>query len=176
MRVGLVEREQPVLVGRELEEVVVLADELDVAAALRAGVVLVELLFGEVRLARDAVPALVGPGVDLAALVERAQQRLDPLFVTRLGGADEVVVGDVEHLPGLVELRGHAVGPLQRRDAVLGGRLFDLLTVLVEAGEEPDVVTAHAPVARQCVGCDGRVRGPEVGNRVHVVDRRGQIE
>ena len=175
-RVRLVEGEQPVLIRRELEEVVVLVDELDLARALRARVVRVQLVLGVVRLVGDAVPALVLALVDLASVVEHLHEVLDPALVALLGRADEVVVADVEQLPDVEELRRDGVHPVLGRRAVLLGRLGDLLAVLVESGEEPDVVATHPPVARERVRGDGRVRGSEVRNRVHVVDRRCQIE
>jgi len=55
--------------------------------------------------------------------------------VARLGGPDEVVVANVEHRPGLAELHRDLVDPLLRRDASSLGGLRDLLTVLVESGE-----------------------------------------
>jgi hypothetical protein len=55
---------------------------------------------------------------------------------------------------------------------------FDLLAVLVEAGQEEDVVlaVAGAVVARQRVRHDGRVERPEVGEGVDVIDGRGDVE
>ena len=68
-----------------------------------------------------------------------------------------------------------AVGELARGDALALGHLRDRLAVLVRAGEEEHVLAALAHVAGQHVGGDRRVRVAEVGLRVHVVDRRGDV-
>ena len=57
-------------------------------------------------------------------------------FVAVFGGADEVVVGDVEELPETVVPRDHPIGELDGLDPLVAGRLFDLLTVLVGAGQK----------------------------------------
>jgi hypothetical protein len=93
-----------------------------------------------------------------------------------LGRADEIVVGDVEHPPRVDELRRDGVHPRLRVRPVLDGSLSDLLPVLVETGQEVDVVTCHPPIACERIGRDRRVGGTEVGYRVDVVDRCGQIE
>ena len=98
-RVGVrgVPLEQAVCVAAELEEVVLLLHVLDGRAVDRA-VAVDQLVLGVVRLARDAVQALVGAELDVAGVVAGLQQRLDAAVVARLGRADEVVVGDVEQL------------------------------------------------------------------------------
>ena len=103
-RLGMlgVVREQPVLVARQLEEVVLLGDVLDRPAVDRA-VAVDELVLGVVRLARDAVEAFVGAELDVARVVDRLQELLHRLVVARLGRADEVVVGDVERVPRVAE-------------------------------------------------------------------------
>ncbi len=93
--------------------------------------------------------------------------------VAGLGGADEVVVGDVEVGPGRGEPGRELVGPLERRDALLLGGPGHLLAVLVGAGQEEDVVTDQPVPAGQGVGVDRRVGVPHVGRVLDVVDRRG---
>jgi hypothetical protein len=97
----LVVLEQPVRVRRQPEEVVVLADELDRPLVDRAEVPLEELGLRVVRLAVDAVQALVVAQVDVvAAVVVHGVEDLDHRVpVPRLGGAYVVVVGDVEPRP-----------------------------------------------------------------------------
>ena len=76
----------------------------------------------------------------------------------------------------LAEAAGDAVGERLGRDAGVGGRLLDLLAVLVGAGQEahPAAVEPREPgdgVARQ-----RRVGVPDVRHVVDVVDRRGDVE
>ena len=134
-----------------------------------------QLVLGVVVLARHAVEARVGAELDEPVVVDALQELLDHLVVPRLGGADEVVVGDVEPVPRLHEARRGAVRPLLRGGAVRLGRLHDLGAVLVGAGHEPDVVAQQAVPAGQGVGVDRRVRRAHVRRVVDVVDRGGQV-
>ncbi len=168
--------EQAVLVAREPEEVVLLGDVLDHGAVDRAAEAVVELVLLVVELAAHAVEALVAVELDVAVVVDPLEELLHRPAVAGLGGADVVVVGDVEAVPRGAEQRAVAVGPLERGDVVRLGRPLDLEAVLVGAGEEHDVVAPEAPPAGQHVGRDRRVRVPDVGRVVHVVDGRGDVE
>ncbi len=87
--------QQPFGVAGEAEEVGGLTHPLDRLAALGVGAApLHQLLFPEVGLVRDAVPALIGVEIEIAALVERLEERLHGTSVAFLGGLDEVVVSD----------------------------------------------------------------------------------
>ena len=103
--------EQRLLVLREPEEVVLLADQLD-RSAVDGAVAVDQLALGVVGLARDAVEAFVGAEVDVAGVVAGLQQLVHGPVVAGLGRADEVVVGDVEQLPGVAEALDGLVGPL----------------------------------------------------------------
>ena len=141
----------------------------------RAGVVLADLVLGlEVRAAR-AVPALVDALVDVPVVVHGLHDLLDAALVARVGGPDEVVVGDVDARHQRLEALGVAVGELLRRDALALGRLRHRLAVLVGAGEEEHLLAALAHVAGEDVGADRGVRVPEVGRGVDVEDRRGDV-
>jgi hypothetical protein len=178
----VIEREEPVLEGGELEEVGLLLDALERAAAVRAEVLtlgaallvcLLDLGLGEVGLLRHAVPAVVGALVEVAALQHAVPQVLDRVVLAGLGGADEVVVGDLELAPEVLEERGLGVAPLLRRHAVVGGGLCDLLAVLVHAGQELDVIACRAAEARLDVREQGAVGGAQVRGGVDVVDGGG---
>ncbi len=111
VRVLLVPVEQALLVLRQLEEVVLLGDVLD-GAAVDGAVPVDQLGLGVVRLARDAVEALVRAELDVAVVVAGLQELLDGHVVARLGGADEVVVGDLQQLPRILEAHDRLIGPL----------------------------------------------------------------
>ena len=64
----------------------------------------------------------------------------------------------------------------ERGDAALGGRLLDLLAVLVRSGQEEDLAAGHPVVAGQGVGDDRRVGVADVGHVVDVVDRRRDVK
>ena len=85
----------------QLEEPVLLGEPLDGPLVHRAELAVEQVALGVVRLARDAVPALVDALVHVAVVVDRLHEPLHALVVARLGRADEVVVGDVEGGPGV---------------------------------------------------------------------------
>ena len=169
-------REQPVGEPRELEEVVLLDDVLDRAQVNRAVPVVDELVLGVVRLARNAVEALVGTELDVARVVDLLQKALHRLVVTGLGRADEVVVGDVEPVPRVAEVPGRLVDQLLRRHALRLGRPLHFQTVLVGAGQIEDLVTAEPAPARENVARDGRVRVTDVRDVVDVIDGSRDVE
>src|SRR6185312_16789865 len=138
---GVVPGQQLVGVGGEAEEVVLLLHALDgrqvdpaqLAVALGDDVVLALGL-----LAPDAVHAVV---LGLVDVVSQAVPHLgDGGPVPRLRGPDEVVVGDPDLLPALLESGGDPVAVGLWILAALARDAFDLLAVLVEAGQEEDVV------------------------------------
>ncbi len=67
-------------------------------------------------LAGRAVPALVGALVDVALVVHLHEYFLHALYVARLGGADEVIVGDLHSLPQFLYARDDTVDVFLRRD------------------------------------------------------------
>src|SRR4030095_9467671 len=81
-------------------------------------------------------------------------------------------------------LRRDLVAVRLRLYPFLAGDALDLLPVLVEPGQEENVLLriqalrfrARAVVARQRVVDDGGIESPEVRDRVDVVDRRRDVE
>ena len=173
--VGLVPLDEGLLEVAQPEEVVLLLEVLHRHAVDRAQRAVDEVVLGVVLLAGHAVQAAVDVLVDVAVLVDPAQEVLDRLVVPRLGGADEVVVGDVEIGPGGGEPGGQPVGPPGRGETLLLGGPGHLLPVLVGAGEEEDVVADQSVPAGQGIGVDRRVGVPHVGGVLDVVDRCGDV-
>jgi hypothetical protein len=167
--------EQTVLEGAEPEEPVLLL-HLDQRPAVDRAVPVDARLGREVVLTAHAVEALVHVLVDVAVLVDGGEELLDALVVARLGRADEVVVADVEDVPGLLESRGRGVRPVTGRHVVLGRRVGHLLAVLVGAGEELGLVADQPVPTGHGVGVDGAVGVAHVRGVVHVVDRGGDVE
>ncbi len=166
---------QPRLVLRHLEEVVLLLDEGERGLVIGA-LAVHDLLLGVEPLAAVAIPAAVLAEVDLARVEETLQDLLHHFLVPRLGGADEVVVGDAQPPPRLAEDRRDLVRVGLRRLPGRGRHLGDPLAVLVGAGEEVHAVACEAAVAAHRVGHDGGARVPEVRARVDVVDRGREVE
>ena len=174
VRALLVEPQQWLLPGREAKEVARLLDPFDRRPGRRHAAY--QLALGEVGLVAHRVPAGIAAEIDLIAPHQLAPERLHAGEVARLGGADEIVVADRHDAGQLAEPAGDAVGERLGRDAGIGGRLLDLLAVLVGAGQEvhPAAVEPREPgdgVARQ-----GRIGVPDVRHVIDVVDRRGDVE
>src|SRR5262249_46608306 len=119
---------------------------------------------------------LVLAEADGAVLLHATPQLLHRRLVIRVGGADEVVVGDLDRLPGRAVGVGELVGERARGDARLVGEPRDLLAVVVGAGEKPGRLPAQAVVARERVGDDGGVGVPEMRHVRDVVDGCGDVE
>src|SRR6266436_2376286 len=106
-----------------------------------------ELAFVVEGLVAHRIPAGKPAEIDLAATLQLAPQRLDAAYMTRLGGADEVIIADVQETRHLLPGGRDAVDELLRRDPGGARRLLDLLTMLVAAGQEfdPAPVEPHEP-------------------------------
>src|SRR6185503_19428228 len=91
--------EQRLLVLRQPEEEVLLANPLRLQRRMQRAVAVDEILLLLELLAADAVPPLVDALVDVARFVEPLRQLGDADLVAWLGGADEVVERDVEMTP-----------------------------------------------------------------------------
>src|SRR5680860_349019 len=171
----LVEAFELGLEGGEAEEPVLLAQLLQLDLVDRAGLAGAKLALGlEVGAAR-AVPAFPDALVDPAVVVDALHDLGDALGVARVGGADEEVVGRVDGRHQRFELGGVAVGQLLRRHTLALGGVLDRLAMLVGAGEEEDILAALAHVAGKNVRRHRRVRVPQMGLGVDVVDRRGDV-
>ncbi len=174
--VALVVLQEPVGVGGETEEVVLLPELLDRPVVDRA-VPVDQVVLGVEELARDAVQALVGPQVDVvpAVVVDGLEELDHRRHVPGLGGPDVVVVGDVQAVPDLLPPGLHVVDPpLGIHPGGLGGPL-ELLPVLVGPGQMEDLLAAEPVVAGDHVDGHRVVRVPDVRHVVRVVDRRGDV-
>src|SRR5215207_6474768 len=112
------------------------------------------------------MPAVPNPAPDL----------LRGLDVARLGGADEIVIRDVQRLEQVAVLRSGEVCERWSVDARLLRRPFHFLTVLVGAGQEKNVLPHQPARARDRVRNHGRVGMTEMGLGVDVVDRSRDVE
>ena len=166
--------DQPVLILAQLEEIGFLAGLFHGAAAVGAVAVL-QLQFGEEALAGGAVPALVAALVDVALLVELAEDLLHGLHMTLVRGADEVVVIHIHQFPQILDachdlvhvgLRGHALGSCLA---------LDLLAVLVSAGEEVGVIAFQLLEAGGGVGGDAAIGVADMQVVAGVVNGRGDV-
>ena len=157
-----------------LEEVRLFFGAFDFAAAVGAFAVY-KLALRPEALARGAVPALVLALVDIALLIELLEDLLHRLHMVLVGGADELVVRGADTVPDGADDARDVVDVCLRGDARLFRLLFDLLTVLVRARLEADVVALHALETDDGVRQNGFVSVADVRLARSIGDRRRYI-
>ncbi|MPM97713.1 hypothetical protein SDC9_144890 [bioreactor metagenome] len=94
-------------------------------------------------------------------------------------GADEPVVGNIHQLPQVLDALGPLHNPVHELlggDAGLLGLCLDLLTVLVGAGQEHDVIAVEPLIAGNRIGGNGAVGVADVQLVRRVIDGRGDIK
>ena len=166
---------KPLGVFGQSEEIVLLSNPLWLRPMNRTQAVNEILLLLE-GLARLAVPAFVIALEDVARRRHPAHELLNARLVARLCRADEIVEGNVQTLPDIEELQGHAIAIRERILAELARLAEHVLRVLVVAHHEMGLDAAEPLVPRDHVGGDLLVRRPQMRPTVHVVDRGRQIE
>ena len=162
--------EQSVCVFADLEEVRFFLCLFHRAAAVGAFAV-DQLALRPERLAGRAVQAFILAFVDVALLVHLHEDFLDALDMAFLGGADEVVIGDLHGRPQILDACDDFVDILLRRDAGLFRLLLDLLAVLIGAGQKSHIVPQRTLEPGHRVRHDGAVRMPDVQVVTGVIDR-----
>ena len=174
VRLLLVELQELVLIGGELEEVAGLLDPLD-RRALRSAAYLVladdGLVLGVIGLVAHRVPAGVRVEIDVAIVRHALPDRLAGAMVFFFRGADEAVVANVEDAVHVLELRGVARRQIGRRQAFLRRGLHHLLAVLVGAGEKEHVLAIEPLEARQGIGRDRLIGVADMRYAVGIGDR-----
>ncbi len=135
---------QPVRVFAHTEEVGLLPGGLHLPAAVRA-FALHQLGFRPEGFAGGAVHALVGPLVDISLGIHALEDLLHLSLMVIVRGADEFVIGNIQHIAHALDDAGHLVHELLWGDPGLLGLQLYLLSVLVRAGLEEDV-TAFLPL------------------------------
>ena len=170
----LVEREEPLPVGREAEEVAFLLDPLDRRARgppARSVGADRDLALVEIGLVPHRVPAGVARQVDVAVRFHAPPELLRGGQVVGVGRADEAVERAVHPLRHGAEPARKVVDEGARGDAVAERGLLNLQAVLVRAGHEEHVVPVEALEARDGVGRDDLVGVADMGRAIRVGDR-----
>ena len=171
--------DQPILIFAHTEEIAFLLHGLDGRAAIRAAfhAVLLHHLRGRPeRFARRAVQPLVGALINVALIVEAAENLLHGAHMAFVRGADEIVVFNLHQLPKLLGVGHNFIDILLGRYALLGRLALDLLSVLVRTGEEIGVVARQLLKARHRVRRHGGVGVPDVHVARRVIDGCGDVE
>ncbi len=166
--------DEPVLILAHPEEVVGLLDRLHRAVALGARA-LHQVLLRVKTLAGHAIHAIVFRAVNLTAVVQILQDFLHHNLVAVLGGADKVIVRDVQRLPEHLEADDGPVGLLLRSDPGGLRGLLNLLPMLIRARQKPGGHPHQAVIARQHVPQNRGVGVPDVRLVIDVINGRRDV-
>ena len=90
--------------------------------------------------------------------------------------ANKVIVRDSHPFPQATKLCGYFIGILLRRFSGGLRGAFNLLPVLIGASQKKRLVAQKAVPPRDGIAGDGRVGVPDVRPRVHVINRRRDVE
>ena len=170
--------DQPVLILAHTEEIAFFGYKLGGTAAVGAhfyAVLFHQLAGGPESFAGGAVLAFVRCLIDIALLVELAEDLLHNLLVTLVGGTDEVIVFDVHQLPQFLGIGNDFVHISLGGYALFGSLALDLLAMLVGAGQEIGVITRQLLEAGHGVGRNGGVGVADVHIAGGIVDGCGNV-
>jgi hypothetical protein len=93
-----------------------------------------------------------------------------------LGGANEIVVGNVEPHPELLESLMKFIDMFLRAHTNVIGGLLDFLPMLIGAGQKKDFNPFETFVTGNYIRRDGGVGMAYMGDIVHVINRSGDIK
>jgi hypothetical protein len=92
-----------------------------------------------------------------------------------VGGADVVIITDIQVIPGLAKAGADLVYELFDRQSRRGCGVHDFVAVLVGAGLKPDFLPQEAVKTGQGISHDRGVSMADVGLGVDVIDGRGDV-
>ena len=127
------------------------------------------------RFVRYRVPALVLAAKDIARLAQPAKHLGHYALMAILGRADELIVFDVQKLPGAHPVLRDLVNEVLCRFSCLCRRVSDFLGVLVRPGQQKSRLAPHAVIARGCIAHRSRGGVSNVRGAVDVIDGRGDV-
>ena len=93
-----------------------------------------------------------------------------------VGGANKAVVGDVHQLPQVLKGGNDVIHILLGGYALIPGLALYLLTMLIGAGEEVNVIAGHALIPGDGVRRNGGIAVAYVQLVAGVINRRGDVE
>ena len=167
---------QPLLLLVQLEEIIFLLQFDDFAVAGIEGPIRTAVLLGQEGFLLRGIKARVGFFIDLAGLVHLREAGLDDCLVSRVGGADKIVVGQFQFFGECLPIRRQLVAISLGRFAFGLRGLLDLLAVFVEAGQEKSFLTEAAARPRDDIGDDFLVGVAEMRLAVDVINRGGDVK
>ncbi len=172
-RVLLVEIQQALLEGRELEEIILLGHSFRRTAAIGARIA--RLGFVDIKFAIEAVLASVGAFVYVTVFHAAVEEPADGLVVFGIGSAYPAVHFQAEDIPLAAKFVGDARGVVFGGEARLLRGALHILAVLVGAGEHVRLVALHVLEAPDHVGGHGGIGVAYVRRGIHVIERSGEV-
>ena len=142
--------DQPVRVFAHAEEIGLLPGGLHLPAAVRA-LAVHQLGFRPEGLAGRAVHPLIGPLVDVSLGVHALEDLLHLLLMAIIGGADEFIIGNIQHIAHALDDARHIVHEFPGGHPGFLGLQLNLLPVLVRARLKEDIIAFLSPETRDAV-------------------------
>ena len=146
--------EESILIFAHLEGIRLFLFATERSSAVRADSALC-LRVRKERFAGNAIPALIRALVNVTLIIELFENLLNGFDVVLVRCADEAVIIHTEKLPYFFYLRRDTVNILLRGDSACVCKIFDLLTMLIRACAEENVIPLRLFIARDGVRKDG---------------------
>ena len=96
--------------------------------------------------------------------------------MTRLGGADEIIIRVIHPRGQIAEILADAVGEGLWRDALVPCRLLHLLSMFIGAGEEHHLIAVQPLEPGQNIAGKRCVGMADMRLVIHIIDRRRDVE
>ena len=122
----------------------------------------------------DAIPTLLASLDDVAVGLNPGKKLLNDLLMPRIGRADQAVIADLPAIPEFAVLGTDTITVGLGAEASGLGCALNLLAVLVTAGDEQDLLTLQPLKPGQGIAGQGRVRTPQMGLVVDVIEGGGE--
>ncbi|MNW61300.1 hypothetical protein D3C74_393490 [compost metagenome] len=121
-----------------------------------------QLCFSVISFIRDAVPAFILTLVDITLLEQTIKDILNDGFVTLLGCANEVIIGDVQLVPQFLDTHDNLIDKSLWRQPFLLSLALNLLAMLIGTCQITHLVSTQTFVTRHCITCYRCVRMPDM--------------
>lgn len=118
------------------EEIGIFTDPLQRTAAVRAYMFRCQFVFRPEGFIRNAVPAFVLAKVNVSLVIGPLEKHLYHFLMTFFSGTDEIVVGNIQFLPELLEKGHNLIHILDRRNPCFLRFLLNFLAMFVAAGQK----------------------------------------
>ena len=175
LRMGIDMVDQTVRVFLHFEEVGLFSGRVDFAAADGALVLIDDLGSGIEGFTLCTVQAFIMSFINIALLIEAAEDLLDLNLMVRVCRTDKSVIGCIHQVPEALDLGRVLVYELLGCHAGPVGAVLDLLTVFVRTGLEVDIIAVCPFVAGDGVRQNDLVAVADVGLAGCVGDRRCNV-